>query len=246
MLKYYYFYGLRLKLMKIQISFLALLAGVLTYAQTLTTQTRNDASAYKNTDNTSFLSGFFQANVPQNFPNTGLETGIWRHLIDVRHTNDPKFAMQLSGYYWDQDLWFRKIGEGFLNQGWSRVVAEDPSGNVILKNRANTSHAGNKILFSVFNEDNRGPYIRSSLDYANGVASRMALKLGSYWEGEKNELTLINGNVGVDVEVPTQKLDVGGGIKVLTDLITGGINSWIYHTPDNDNNNKSLYYCSLQ
>ncbi|MPT33045.1 MAG: hypothetical protein E2600_15545, partial [Chryseobacterium sp.] len=109
--------------MKTKIVSIALLISSFTFAQVLTTQTRNDASDYKNADNTPFLSGFFQANVPQNFPTTGAETGIWRHLIDVRHTSDPKFAMQLSGYYWDQDLWFRKIGNGFLNQGWSRVIA---------------------------------------------------------------------------------------------------------------------------
>ena len=200
--------------MKLQIFSVIILLHTLCFSQEISTQTRNDASAYKNADNTPFLSGFFQANVPSNFPNTGIETGQWRHLIDVRHDN-PRFAMQLSGYYWDQDLWFRKIGEGFPNQAWSRLLTENPNGIINVKNRVNSGDAGNRIQFSSLGEDTFGPYIRSSLTNASGANSKMSLKLGSYWEVEKNELTLINGKVGINISNPSRALTVIGEIYAL-------------------------------
>ena len=205
--------------MKSGITICALLLSSVIYSQEITTISRNNPSEYQSTDPstnviTPFKSGFFQANVPQNFPNLGHESGQWRHLIDVRHDN-PKFAMQLSGYYWDQNLWFRKIGEGFLNQTWSRILTEDSAGTINLKNRYNNSDAGNRIQFGSLGEDSFGPFIRSSLSNASGSTTKMALKLGSYWEGEKNELTLINSKVGINTSLPSRTLTVNGDIFAL-------------------------------
>ncbi|WP_231121169.1 hypothetical protein [Epilithonimonas vandammei] len=196
--------------------FYAFLCGTLIYSQEITVKTRNNPSAYEYPATATsaaipFRSGFFQANVPENFPGLGHETSQWRHLIDVRH-DDPRFAMQISGYYWDQYLWFRKIGDGFLNQEWSRIVAEDASGAVHFKNRSNTPDGGNRLQFGSLGGESYGPYIRSSLSNASGVNTMMALKMGSYWKGEKNELTLINGRVGINSSSPVRTLSVNGDI----------------------------------
>ncbi len=196
--------------------FLALISGIYITSQEITVKTRNNPSAIEYPATASnaaipFRSGFFQANVPENFPGLGHESSQWRHLIDVRH-DDPRFAMQISGYYWDQYLWFRKIGDGFLNQEWSRIVAEDASGAVHFKNRSNTADGGNRLQFGSLGGDSYGPYIRSSLSNASGVNTMMALKMGSYWQGEKNELTLINGKVGINSSNPIRTLSVNGDI----------------------------------
>jgi len=91
---------------------------------------------------------------------------------------------------------------------------EDSSGVIYLKNRENIPSAGIKIQFTNLGDSWYGPYIRSSLDNANGPSSRMALKLGSYWDGEKNELTLLNGNVGIGTSNPNSSLDIRGNFRV--------------------------------
>lgn len=45
------------------------------------------------------------------------------------------------------------------------------------------------------------------------------------------------GNIGINTENPTSTLDINGDIKstgniATSDIISGGINSWIFHTPD--------------
>ncbi len=74
------------------------------------------------------VSGFFQTYNPVNFP-TGASS--WWHLLDVRHS-DPNnnYAMQFSGSYYDQNLYFRKTNNN-PSQAWSKVLLEtDNSINV--------------------------------------------------------------------------------------------------------------------
>lgn len=49
---------------------------------------------------------------------------------------------------------------------------------------------------------------------------------------------LRNGNVGIGTHNPSCKLDVSGDAR-FNDIISGGINSWLFHTPDD--NRKSLH-----
>lgn len=291
------------------------------YSQEVTTVTRNNPSEYQYTDpstnvKTPFKSGFFQTPTPTNYPGNPNE---WWYLIDTRHT-DPRYAMQLSGAFGDQNLWFRKIDTAVPNQAWSKIVLQDPYGNIgidgssvfekflingshmtstmqihadngsqpnayltlwasepqssytgvgignnvrsyynskaftrinptkggsyvkmledeinfnliskegvkkqmvtlanngvlKLRNYANVGDAGNRIQFGSYGDNDNGPYIRSSLTNAGGTASKMALKIGSYWEGEKNELTIIDGKVGVNTPgVPLKTLSVNEDI----------------------------------
>ena len=66
-------------------------------------------------------SGFFQANAPVNYP--GGASGWW-HLLDVRHTElGNNYAMQFSGGFFDQNLYFRKTNNN-PSQSWSKIVLE--------------------------------------------------------------------------------------------------------------------------
>lgn len=47
-----------------------------------------------------------------------------------------------------------------------------------------------------------------------------------------------NGNIGIHTSAPQEKLEVNGNAK-FNDFISGGSNSWIFHTPDDGR--KSLY-----
>ena len=117
--------------MKFRVSLYALLCSTFMYSQEVTTVTRNNPSEYQYTDpstnvKTPFKSGFFQTPTPTNYPGNPNE---WWYLIDTRHT-DPRYAMQLSGAFGDQNLWFRKIDTAVPNQAWSKVVLQDPYGNI--------------------------------------------------------------------------------------------------------------------
>lgn len=67
------------------------------------------------------MSGFYDTPNPINFP---AGASSWWHLLDVRHVNaGNNYAMQFSGSFYDQDLWFRKTN-GNGSQSWSKVLLE--------------------------------------------------------------------------------------------------------------------------
>ncbi|QLC67952.1 hypothetical protein LPB248_01330 [Flavobacterium sp. LPB0248] len=113
--------------------------------------------------------------------------------------------------------------------GWKKFVITDENGNVgignsdplakldvsgdlVLRNYENYGGKGNKIIFTAYGNDLQGPQIRSYLSFASGTNSRMGLILSSYSKGYKDELFLIDGNVGIGKENPSNKLDVNGTI----------------------------------
>jgi hypothetical protein len=86
------------------------------------TETRDNAGLQ---GNAGAQSGFFETSLPVNFP-TGASS--WWHLIDSRHSNTTNnYAMQLSGSFFDQKLFFRKTN-GSPTQAWSQVLTI-PTGN---------------------------------------------------------------------------------------------------------------------
>lgn len=93
----------------------AILLSTRLYAQTGTRDNaglQGDAGA---------VSGFFETSNPVNYP---AGASSWWHLLDVRHSNPGNnYAMQFAGYFWDQNLWFRKTS-GNPAQPWSKVAIE--------------------------------------------------------------------------------------------------------------------------
>ena len=73
-------------------------------------------------------SGFFQtmsASPASNYPPGSTS---WWHLIEARHNNPANnFALQLSGSFYDQRLWFRKTNDNPATP-WRRVLTTDDLG----------------------------------------------------------------------------------------------------------------------
>jgi hypothetical protein len=79
-------------------------------------QTRDNAGLQ---GNAGAQSGFYETSNPSNFP-TGATS--WWHLIDTRHSNPGNnYAMQLSGSFFDQRLYFRKTNNNAA-QAWREVL----------------------------------------------------------------------------------------------------------------------------
>lgn len=81
------------------------------------TETRDDAGLQ---GSAGAQSGFFETSAPStNYP---AGAASWWHLIDVRHSNTGNnYAMQFSGSFFDQRLWFRKTA-GAANTAWCEVL----------------------------------------------------------------------------------------------------------------------------
>lgn len=81
------------------------------------TETRNDAGLQ---GNVGAQSGFFETVSPTNYP---AGASSWWHLIDVRHSNNANnYALQLSGSFFDQKLYFRKTN-GNPAQPWTELLS---------------------------------------------------------------------------------------------------------------------------
>lgn len=81
------------------------------------TETRDNAGLQ---GNAGAQSGFFETVNPTNYP-AGATS--WWHLIDTRHSNNGNnYALQLSGSFFDQFLYYRKTN-GSPTTAWSIVAA---------------------------------------------------------------------------------------------------------------------------
>jgi len=92
---------------------------------------------------------------------------------------------------------------------YSQTIADQ----IILRNNSNTAYAGGKIDFASLGDltsgtVHPGSQIRNSLANASGTASMSSLILSSYWGGYKDELTLIDGKVGIGTYLPQAKLHI--------------------------------------
>ena len=89
------------------------------------TERKNDAG--RSDTLSSKQSGFFDASSPSNFyPGAG----GWQHLIDCKHGNDPKYALQLAAGFWSDSnsgLWWRATG-GHADQNWNKILNVSSSG----------------------------------------------------------------------------------------------------------------------
>ncbi len=101
--------------------------GSIGYGESSTRTERKD-NAGSNLNNNGTLvaqSGFYQTVAPVNYP---AGANLWWHLLDVRHSNPANnYAMQISGSFYDQEMFFRKTNNN-ATQAWSRIVNEDANG----------------------------------------------------------------------------------------------------------------------
>lgn len=89
------------------------------------TETRNDAGLQ---GNAGAQSGFFQTSAPAPAANWPVGANSWWHLIDTRHSNNGNnYAMQLSGSFFDQFLYYRKTN-GSPTTAWNIVAATSSFG----------------------------------------------------------------------------------------------------------------------
>ncbi len=198
----------------------------------LDTQPRNDAGLQGDQGATS---GFFDAENPVNFPGGA---SSWWHLLDVRHRNTVNnFAMQFSGSFFDQDLYFRKTNNS-ASQPWSKVVLENrlhtslgSEGTNYIPNTGNWTTSGTTLRLNgqdytsigFHDSGNRVDFIRAGngtiqLGYnADWGEANIGMPGGGIWNN--------SGNVGIGTANPDEKLAVNGKIhskEVKVDLNVPG------------------------
>jgi len=67
-------------------------------------------------------SGFFETAAPTNYP---AGAGSWWHLMSARHSNNGNnYAMQISGSFFDQEIFYRKTNNNAA-QPWSRFLTNN-------------------------------------------------------------------------------------------------------------------------
>ncbi|MES2457427.1 MAG: hypothetical protein V4594_17860 [Bacteroidota bacterium] len=173
------------------------------------TQTRVDAGLQGNAGATS---GFFETYTPVNYPAGASD---WWHLLDVRHTNSANnYAMQFSGSFFDQQLFFRKTSNNPA-QSWSRVITET-NGKIYVKGLLATNDYTNvgqhNGQFRIIN--GTGSLGTRALEFAlldNGTGIIQANEGGIGY----NTLLLnpVSGNVGIGTTTASEKLSVKGKIR---------------------------------
>ncbi|PWG77905.1 hypothetical protein DDR33_25045, partial [Pararcticibacter amylolyticus] len=122
-----------------------------------------------------------------------------------------KVGAGMQWYYGDD---ITVDGRGQVGIGTNTPAsALDVSGNLTLRNYVNLNGKGAAINFTSYGSDHPGPAIRSELATAEGVNSRSKLVLSSYWMAYKDEITLVDGRVGILTSNPKETLSVNGDIR---------------------------------
>lgn len=199
-----------------------------------TTQVKDDAGEMGGT------SGFYQTINPVNFP-TGASG--WWHLLDVRHSNvNNNYAMQLAGGFFDQNFYLRKTNNN-AQQPWQKIVTERdgrvgvgtlyPQSTLHLY-QSNADQPGLIVQGTTISTDRQQHYVAITLDgdYGNATGNYSQIRsysnLYEYWGSRLAFFTTsssaanslvermridANGNVGIGIIAPTEKLTVNGKIK---------------------------------
>ncbi len=185
----------------------------------LNAQSRNDAGLKGDAGATS---GFFDASAPVNFP-TGATT--WWHFLDVRHSNPlNNYAMQFSGSFFDQNLFFRKTNNN-ASQPWSKVVLEadgkvgigtttpqaalDIYGQIQISG-FNSATPPSDLSYGLF------PYGGVGLGIFSGALNpNQGIGIWTNPLGVRTEVMRITsvGNIGIGTITPNAKLAVNGNIR---------------------------------
>ncbi len=215
------------------------------YSQGINTLTRDNAGE----SGSGVLSGFYETSSPVNYPSGA--TGGW-HLLDVRYSNSSyNYAMQFSGSFYDQNLYFRKTNNNG-SQLWNKVLMQDSSGKVGIGvdeaqstlEVANANGATLSITTKSFSGTEQNPLLPriNFLGYANGKKASIAAaeQTGNIYssklsffvnngssENSIQEMMTIqgNGNVGIGAVNPQSTVEVAdsnGATLSLTTKSVGG------------------------
>lgn len=173
------------------------------------TETRNDAGT------AATQSGFFETNAPVNYP-AGATS--WWHLIDVRHSNNGNnFALQISGGFFDQDLWFRKTNNNGA-QAWSKLL---------------TSSSGWMLTGNPGTNDPTAPAVYGTSPIGAtenwiGTTDANDFVIGTN-NLERFRVKQTTGSTGIGTANPTQKLDVVGNIIANTGIVYANNTNNAFH-----------------
>ena len=204
----------------IKLSVLTLIS-IFPLASIAQTQTRDNAGLQ---GNAGAVSGFFETVNPINYP---AGASSWWHLLDVRHSNtENNYAMQFAGSFHDQNLYFRKTTDN-PSQQWSKILMEI-NGSVAFGNGYPENHEGwDKVIGvkggghakALVSTDNviSGLWSHDSGFYgapAGGITGTYSNHPFSIITGQTTKLTVLaNGNVGIGILSPNEKLAVNGLIR---------------------------------
>jgi hypothetical protein len=188
---------------------------------TAQTQTRVDAGLQ---GNAGAVSGFFETYQPVNYPAGASD---WWHLLDVRHSNpNNNFAMQFAGSFFNQDLYFRKTGNN-PSQPWSKIPMEI-NGAIGFGNGNPENHEGWDKVIGVKGNGHAKALIATDnvisgiwshdIGYygapAGGITGTYTNHPFSIVTGQTTKMiVLANGNVGIGIISPGEKLAVNGIIR---------------------------------
>ena len=197
---------------------------------TLLAQSRNDAGLSGDAGATS---GFFDANVPVNFP-TGATS--WWHLLDVRHSNTANnFAMQFSGSFFDQSLYFRKTANN-ASQPWSKVLTESNNAVGIGTDSPENADGWEKVL-DIHGTNHAKAIVSTNSVYtglwshnfgaygapAGGMVGTYSNHPFSILTNKTPKLTVnTNGDVGIGTTYPLSKLHLYQNLQDQAGLIVQG------------------------
>lgn len=150
------------------------------------TETRDNAGLQ---GNAGAQSGFFETSAPVNYP-AGATS--WWHLIDSRHSNNGNnYALQLSGSFFDQELYFRKTNANPATP-WNRVLS---SANLPTMAWTITGNGGTNAA-------------------TNFVGTTDAIDFVTRTNNVEQVRVTTGGNVGIGIAAPAARLHVAGDIRV--------------------------------
>lgn len=144
---------------KIQSTLLLLFLCCACFAQTNTwgidstrTERRNNAGASGLGVRSGFYEGAEGSGIKTNFPSGVANPDTWWHLLDVRHSStSANYAMQFSGSFFDDQLYFRKT-KGSATQSWNRIV-QDINGSLAIGGPVDANTNKGVVNLKILNKD---------------------------------------------------------------------------------------------
>jgi hypothetical protein len=208
------------------------------------------------------LSGVYQTNLPQlNYPNLH----EWKHLFVIRNTNpDNSYQFQLSSNYGEDDrVFFRKIVQdplGNRNSTWHEFATKGSNtfigeqyitdGTLYLKNSSEIFHEyksqiyfgyptenSDNIFIARFNIEPDKSELRVNVGDDNNDKFVIGRKFWNEMEFTPMFTVVTNGNVGIGVSDPANKLEVNGTIRASEITVETG---WADHVFSKDYNLPTL------